>query len=243
MASGIVRGARWLLSFFARQRVERRKSAHHDTLDVSIVRGRTVLDGATVNYSFGGLHEVFAEAFERLGVARRNVHSVLLLGLGAGSVVHLLRRDLGVRAPITALEIDPVMIQIAREHFALDQWTNLEVVEADASAWVTETTRRFELVVADLFDEADVPEECRTERFLQNLRERVTPGGLLLFNVVASRATARTEALEFAAFFQRILGSARILEVGGNLILAWERPRADSLVADADSRRYSPRRS
>src|SRR5690349_21784300 len=101
--SGVSALGRWMASFLARQPVVRRSSAHHPHLEVAVVHGRKVLDGALVNYSFGGLHEVFREAFERLDIGKRDIKSVLLIGLGAGSVVHLLRRDLGVRAPITAI--------------------------------------------------------------------------------------------------------------------------------------------
>jgi spermidine synthase len=243
MAATLTGRVRWLLSFLWRQRLVRRSSAHHHFLEVSIVRGRTVLDGATVNYSFGGLHEVFAQAFERVDVRAREVRSVLVLGLGAGSVVHLLRRDCALKAPITALEIDPVMVELARAHFALDSWPNLEVITADAVAWTARTERRFDLVVVDLFHEAEVPPACRTPRFLETLRDRTAPGGMLLFNVVASRPAARDAAREFAALFAATLHHTRVLEVRGNLILVFERPRTDSLVAEDVSRRYSPRRS
>lgn len=222
-----------IASFFGRRRVEVTSSAHHPHLEVCWVRGRKILDGATVNYSFGGLHVVFDQAFRRLELRRRPIHGVLLLGLGAGSVVHLLRRDHGVRAPITAIEIDPVMIELARRHFALDAWSNLEVVAGDAIEWVGTSTRRFDLVVVDLFHEARVPPACRGPAFLAALRERVAPGGLLVFNLVAGQPEARAEALEFAARLGAALRGTRRLAVRGNLILAWERPRADSVVVEA----------
>lgn len=228
---------RWCASWFARQRVSRLSSAHHPHLEVNLVRGRKVLDGATVNYSFGGLHELFSEAFERLHVAQREIQSVLVLGLGAGSVVHILRRDCGVRAPITALEIDPVVVELARAQFGLGRWKNLEVVVADAVEWVESSQRRFDLVVVDLFHEAEVPAACRTPRFSHALGAHLAPGGLLVFNVVASRPLTRAEAVRFAAVFEATLGSTRVLEVRGNLVLTWERPRAESLVADDASRR------
>ncbi|MDZ4773637.1 MAG: fused MFS/spermidine synthase [Planctomycetota bacterium] len=234
---------RWALSFFTRQKIVTRNSVHHALLEVSMVRGKTILDGASVNYSFGGLHEVFAQTFTRLDIRSRDVRSVLLLGLGAGSVIHLLRRDFGVKAPITALEIDAVMVEIAREHFELERWANLEVVVADAVAWTANTNRRFDLVVVDLFDEAEVPAACRTREFLETLEKRLNPGGMLAFNVVASRPAARDSARDFAGLFSATLGETRVLEVRGNLILVFERPHADSLVADGDSRRYSPRRT
>jgi spermidine synthase len=117
------------------------------------------------------------------------------------------------------------------------------VITADAVEWTAQTERRFDLVVVDLFHEADVPAACRTEHFLQTLRERLAPGGMLLFNVVASRPAARDDARKFAAFFEATLGHTRVLEVRGNLILVFERPGADSLVVGDELGRYSPRRS
>lgn len=226
-----------IASWFGRRRVEVTSSAHHPHLEVCWVRGRKILDGATVNYSFGGLHDVFDEAFRRIELGRRPIRSVLLLGLGAGSVVHLLRRTHGVRAPITAIEIDPVVVDLARRHFALDAWPNLEVVVGDAIAWVGATTRRFDLVVVDVFLEARVPDACSSEPFLRALAERVAPGGLVLVNLVAGRPDAREAALALSARLGALLPRLRTLAVRGNLILAWERPRADSVVAEAGSRR------
>jgi len=229
-----------IASWFGRRRVALTSSAHHPHLEVSWVRGRKILDGATVNYSFGGLHDVFDEAFERLDVSRRPIRSVLVLGLGVGSVVHLLRRDHGVRAPITAVELDPVMVDVARRHFDLDRWSNLEVVIDDAVAWARASRARFDLVVVDLFLEAHIPAPCRSPDFLRALRDRVAPGGLLLYNVVASRPEQRESASEIAGAFESALRGSRVLGVRGNRILTWERPRADSVVVDAEERRYSP---
>jgi predicted O-methyltransferase YrrM len=223
---------RWFASFFKRQSVVRRSSAHHPHLEVAQIKGRKVLDGATVNYSYGGLQAVFAEAFERLSIRDREVHAALVLGLGAGGVVRLLREDHAIKAPITAVEIDPVMVDIAKLHFGLGRFANLDVVVDDAVRWVERATRRFDLVVVDVFIEARIPESLRTSGFLRNLRDRMTPGALLVFNVVADRPSARAEALQFAHVFDETLGKHRPIEVRGNLVLAWERPRAESAVAD-----------
>jgi spermidine synthase len=226
-----------LASFVARQPVVRRSSAHHPHLEVAVVQGRKVLDGAMVNYSFGGLHEVFREAFTQVDVGKRDIKGVLLIGLGAGSVIHLLRRDFEVRAPITAIEIDPVMVEVAREHFGLDHWRNLEVIVADASEWVGQTTRRFDLVVIDAFYEAQVPAALRTSQFARQLRERIAPGGWLLFNQVSNRPDAKRDVEACAEVFRKVLGPVRLLPVRGNTLLHWERPRAESMVADPAERR------
>lgn len=216
---------RWIASFFARQTLVRRSSAHHAHLEVVQVRGRKVLDGAMVNYSFGGLHEVFAEVFERLAVAGRDVKSALVLGLGAGSVVHLLRRDCAISAPITAVEIDATVIEIGTLHFGLADWRDLEIVHGDARPWVEATDRTFDLVVVDVFDEARIPDALKEDSFLRRLRATVAPGGLLVFNQVASRTDSRAEAHRFAAQCASIFEGSRTLDVGGNLVIVFEAPR------------------
>jgi spermidine synthase len=217
---------RWIASFFVRQTLVRRSSLHHAHLEVVQLRGRKVLDGATVNYSFGGLHEVFAEVFERLDVRRRDVKSVLVLGLGAGSVVHLLRRDCAIAAPITAIEIDAAVIELGKLHFGLGEWRDLEIVQADARAWVESSTRSFDLVVVDVFDEARIPDALKTNEFLVRLRAAVAPGGLLVFNQVSSRPEVRLESHRFAAQCAQVFAGSRTLEVGGNLVIVFEAPRA-----------------
>jgi spermidine synthase len=223
---------RWLASYFSRQRILSRSSLHHPHLEVVQIRGKKILDGAHVNYSFGGLHEVFAQTFEKLDVGKRQPRSVLLLGLGAGSVVHLLRLDHGIAAPIVAVEIDPVMIEVARKHFGLDRWRDLEIVVDDARAFVERDARAFDLVVVDLFIDARIPDVFRTRDFLRRLGQLTAPGGLLVYNQVANRPAARADAIAFAAYAQTELGGVRVIEARGNLVLAWEKPRGGTNVAD-----------
>ena len=75
---------------------------------------------------------------------------VLVLGLGGGAVVHQLNSLLpGV--DITAVEIDPIHIQVARDWFGItDDMAN--IVEADAVSWLTSYKGEgFDYIVDDLF--------------------------------------------------------------------------------------------
>ncbi len=75
---------------------------------------------------------------------------ILVLGLGGGAVVQQLQ-SLLPEAHITAIEIDPIHIQVAREWFGItDDMAN--IVEADAVAWLTRYTGTgFDYIVDDLF--------------------------------------------------------------------------------------------
>ena len=145
-----------LLSHFWPIRVER-VEGKHGPLEIMWEYGRLVLNSARANQSFGGLHHVWQRSFAAVGLKERRIGRVLLLGLGAGSVVHILRRELGIMAPIVAVDDDPVMVQIAREHFSLGHHAGVEVVIDDAFDALQRITGPFDLIVVDLFTEMDVP--------------------------------------------------------------------------------------
>jgi spermidine synthase len=74
---------------------------------------------------------------------------VLLLGLGGGSVGRALR-VLAPEAEIVGVERDAEVLRLARRHFGLDR-IGLELVVADALAYLKRERRRFDMIVEDLF--------------------------------------------------------------------------------------------
>ena len=59
-------------------------------LEVTLYNGRKVLDSATANYSYGALQRVLRYGLQQLDLVQ--VRSILLLGLGGGSVIQTLRK-------------------------------------------------------------------------------------------------------------------------------------------------------
>jgi predicted membrane-bound spermidine synthase len=188
-------------SFFAKQIVASVSTPHNPLLEVARVNGRCVLNGRSVNYSFGSLHRVFEGAFAALHLEQRSIDDALVLGCGAGSVVQILRETYAPDGSITAVEIDPVVIELAREHFELGRTPKLEIVCADALEYVRTSERSFDLVVVDLFVDDRVPDKFRTRSFVRRTVELLRPGGLLAFNVIDDTQTARREADEVEVAF------------------------------------------
>jgi predicted membrane-bound spermidine synthase len=82
------------------------------------------------------------------------VKRCLLLGVGGGAAIHLLRRHVGPEHMV-AVDIDRRILGIAREWFGVEG-PDVELVEADATRWVRGKGRgRFDLVVDDLFEEVE----------------------------------------------------------------------------------------
>jgi spermidine synthase len=162
-----------------------RTEGRHGPLEVRWEYGRKVLNSVHGNQSFGSLHRVLQGAFARMELHLVPPSSVLLLGLGGGSAVWILRRELGINAPIKAIEIDPVMAALARHHFGLDAFTSITVIEGDAIIQVQALRERFDLVVVDLFDDLDMARGVDTSGFIHALRDRCNEGGTVCFNTVS----------------------------------------------------------
>src|SRR3989338_5507595 len=82
--------------------------------------------------------------------------SVLLLGLGGGSVIKYLRRRYPP-ARLTAVEIDSVMIAIARKHFGLGKVKNLKIVNQDAVEYIKQAKEHYSLILVDCYQGYQTP--------------------------------------------------------------------------------------
>lgn len=214
---------RYARSFFERQVLERRSSAVNPLLEVVVVNGRKLLNSANVNYSFGSLERVFQEGFERLGLRERRIEKALLLGCGGGSVLHLLGDDFAPGAALTAVDLDPVVLELARKHFGLEEREGLELVEADAALYVAGAKESFDLVVVDVFVDDEIPPGCGTPVFLRRCGRLLAPGGMLIYNRLYHTPEREAETDAFAAEFSRALEPSRSLVIRSNLLLVHER--------------------
>jgi spermidine synthase len=113
----------------------------------------------------------------------------LLLGLGGGTVAHLLVRRFGP-LPIVGVEADPDVLALARAQFGLDL-LSLTVVEGDAFEYVTNCDERFDYVAVDLYRGAELQGAALARPFLRALKELLLPGGQIYFNLFRDGRTPR----------------------------------------------------
>jgi spermidine synthase len=118
---------------------------------------------------------------------------VLLLGLGGGSAVRVVRA-LAPRAQIVGVEIDAEVLAAARRHFGLAA-LGVETRLGDARSVLRHERRRFDAVIEDVFvgDARSVRKpDWLLEDGLQLAWRRVAPGGLLVSNTLhEARRVAR----------------------------------------------------
>lgn len=173
----------------------------------------------------GGTGPVWdALALPVLALPPERRRSFLVVGLGGGSVVRVLR-TLAPAARIVGIEVDPEVVAAARGHLGLDA-LRVEVIVGDALGVLGVERRRFDLVVEDAF-----VGPARTirkpdgfpEPLLGLARRRLAPGGLLVCNTIhegpAVAAALRAHAPHLLAihvrgFWNRVLVAGDRLDPG-----------------------------
>lgn len=162
--------------------VTRRFSSEiNGTLEVTFINGKKVLDSENANYSYGQLQKVLE--FGLAQVDLKTVKNILLLGMGGGSIIHSLRDNFGYNGSITAIEIDPKVIEIAGKEFGIAESQNQHIIQGDAFQYVENCKDAFQLIIVDLFIDTEVPAVFYERKFCQNLAKRIASNGFLIFNL------------------------------------------------------------
>lgn len=118
----------------------------------------------------------------------------LLLGLGGGTLAHLLVAQFGP-APIVAVDDDADVVALCRGDFG-PLPPSVQVVLADARTFVLGCRGRFDFIAVDLFHGARTPRGAFGLPFLRGVRDALTPRGRASFNLFRDgRAAQRIDRI------------------------------------------------
>ncbi|MBW2272505.1 MAG: fused MFS/spermidine synthase [Deltaproteobacteria bacterium] len=163
-----------------RPRVEVRHGKHGRELRVEGTFASWYRPGSPVT---GSVWDAIAAPILALPPQRRR--RVLLLGVGGGSAARVVRA-IEPEAHILGVELDAEVVQAARDHFDLDAM-GLEVVIADALAFLKDDDGRYDLILEDVF--AGVGRNVHKPLWLPRpghelALDRLAEGGLLVSNTL-----------------------------------------------------------
>jgi len=134
----------------------------------------------------------------RFAQGKLSVSNCLILGLGGGTVVQLIKNR-WPEAKIIGVEIDPEIIKIGRKFFGLGEIKNLEIIKANAFKWVDSHFNdlnhqsKFDLIIIDLYLGKEFPKEVESEEFLKNLKKLLAKKGLVIFNWLKGKSEKQFE--------------------------------------------------
>jgi len=142
------------------------------------------------------------------------VESVALIGLAAGTMA---RQYTGVYGPlpIDGVEIDPEIVRVGREYFAMDA-PNLNVIVADGRAWLAHSDHRYTVVGVDAYQLPYIPPHLTTVEFFRQVRDHLTADGVVVINVGRAGEDYRLVEAMLATLLQ-VFPSAHVIEVPNSL--------------------------
>lgn len=119
--------------------------------------------------------------------------SMLLVGLGGGALVRFLNHYFpGLQLDV--IEIDPMVVRLAREFFGTAAGPRTRVFIADGRDHLEQTRERYDLILLDAHlppggrtDGTGHPLSLKNEAFYRILHQRLKPGGVVLFNMIEGR--------------------------------------------------------
>lgn len=180
----VPRWKKWL-SYLSEVTLEETDSSFNDYLRVSLSKGRFMLSTEGAIYSFGDLYTNFLYAFRALDFSNVKGKDVLILGLGLGSIPDMLEKRFRQSFNYTAVDIDETVIWLAHHYVLENLQSPIEVISADARAYVRQSERQFDLICMDVFLGDLIPATFEQEAYLKDLKRLLRPNGLLVFNRLA----------------------------------------------------------
>jgi spermidine synthase len=169
---------RKILSFFW-PLTNKVKSEINGNLEITWYQGIKKLDSKNANYSYGSLDNVWRFILKKIPINKND--KILILGLGGGNLVHLVNQKSYFNGKITAVEIDPVIINIAKNEFNT-KYKNLTIFCLDAADFVAKTKMKFDYVFVDIFIDNMVPNTFYKVSFWKNLLTILSSNGKFVFN-------------------------------------------------------------
>jgi len=158
------------------------KSQYNGYLELTLINGKTLLDSANTNYSYGSLQRVLH--FSLLHIDLSKTKEILILGLGGGCVLKTLRNEFNFSGKITAVDIDPVIIQIADKIFGITSDENTNIICSDAFDYVKNDNKKFDLIIIDLFIDNEVPKKILSLEFWEEIIKKTEKDGYIIFNTL-----------------------------------------------------------
>ena len=129
---------------------------------------------------YGSLQKILKYGLQQIDLG--TVKKILLLGMGGGSVIQTLRTDYNYQHHIHAVDIDPLIIKIAREEFDIHESEDLKITCEDARLFMQLNTAKYDLIIIDLFIDIKVPAPFLQTSFWQQVIKAQNAGGTVLCN-------------------------------------------------------------
>jgi spermidine synthase len=180
-------------TFYHRIRIEEDDEARYMYFDRTLQSAMTLKDPTALRLIYS--------RYTSLGFTfRADAKKMLLIGLGGGSIPKKLNKEFP-NMEIDAVEIDPEVIKLAKDHFNIKEGKQLRLHAQDGRLFLTRTQTQYDVIMLDAYFTDAMPFHLATKQFFELAQKKLTPNGIVVANLISAvtgpsgkiaRAFART---------------------------------------------------
>ena len=130
----------------------------------------------------------YTKSFHLVGLINPQLKEVLFVGGGGFSGPKSFLANYENIARIDVVEIDPAVIDIAKEYFFVPvDHSKLEIINDDVRIFLTtQTDKKYDAIILDAYSGSHIPSHLITKQFYQLLDDRLTEHGIIISNFLGS---------------------------------------------------------
>ncbi len=110
-----------------------------------------------------------------------DVRSLSLIGLAGGTTARQFTQVYGPEVRIDGVEIDPQIVEVGREFFAMNQ-PNLNVIVEDGRYFLKTTASTYDVIGVDAYRQPYIPFQLTTKEFFQESYGHLNERGVMVLN-------------------------------------------------------------
>ena len=165
-------------TFYHRIRVEEDDEARYMYFDRTLQSAMNLKDPMTLRLIYS--------RYTSLGFTfRPDAKRILIIGLGGGSIPKKLQKEFP-SLEIDVVEIDPEVIQIAKNHFNVRESNRLHLHAQDGRLFLTRTANQYDIILLDAYYADAMPFHLATREFFELAQRKLTPNGIVVANLISA---------------------------------------------------------
>lgn len=143
----------------------------------------------------------------------KNLNSFLIIGMGGGSTSWYLHESLK-NAMVTAVELDPEIVRLAKKHYSLQEDERFKISTMDGRVHILRKKQQHDIIFIDAYRGPFVPFHLLTKEFFKLTKKRLTPGGVVVQNIEPSTMLYDRTISTLKTVFDQV----EVYKAGGNVI-------------------------
>jgi len=165
-------------TFYHRIRVEEDDEARYMYFDRTLQSAMTLKDPTALRLVYSRYTSI-AMTF------RPDAKRMLLIGVGGGSIPKKFNKEFP-NMVIDAIDLDPEVIRIAKDHFNLAENKNLALHAQDGRLFMARTKHQYDIIMLDAYFTDSMPFHLATKQFFELARKKLAPNGVVVANLISA---------------------------------------------------------